>query len=213
MNEFENLRSWKREHFEYTKCYCEENIWKLVEALKLSDSRVLDQCWVVFISNNDRTIPLWKQRAGHQDRNHLVIWDYHVIMVVRSGDSGDNSTHEEYVVDFDTVLPFVFPLEDYYALAIQDECQFIENFKRKFRVVKATEYLEKFASDRSHMIRMDDSGQMVFSSPPPNYPPIETKDSKNNIQDFISMDSSAGYGEVLNLEEFLRYFTKRPINS
>uniref|UniRef100_A0A0A9Z8C0 Protein N-terminal glutamine amidohydrolase n=1 Tax=Lygus hesperus TaxID=30085 RepID=A0A0A9Z8C0_LYGHE len=204
MNEIGDVLSWKREQFEYTKCYCEENIWKLVEALKLGESRVLDQCWVVFISNDDRTIPLWKQKAGHQDSNHLVIWDYHVILVVRSE---DNSSHEEYVVDFDTVLPFVFPLKDYYDLAIQDESQMIDSFKRKFRVIKATEYFEKFASDRSHMLRIDDSGVQVYASPPPSYPPIETKDSKNNIQDFISMNSSAGCGQVLNLVEFLRYFT------
>lgn len=31
------------------------------------------KCFVVFVSNPSRTVPLWKQRAG-KDEDKLVIW-------------------------------------------------------------------------------------------------------------------------------------------
>lgn len=37
----------------------------------------LFQCFAVFISNKNKSVPLWGQRAGASDNEHLVIWDYH----------------------------------------------------------------------------------------------------------------------------------------
>jgi len=39
---------------------------------------------------------------------------------------------------------------------------------RKFRIVKAEDFLMHFASDRSHMLKEDGE----WMSPPPTYPPI-----------------------------------------
>ena len=40
-----------------------------------------------------------------------------------------------------------------------------------FRVISADYYLNNFASDRSHMLNDENN----YSSPPPNYPCIESK--------------------------------------
>lgn len=47
-----------------------------------------------------------------------------------------------------------------------------------------------------------------YSSPPPSYPPIQTKTSMNNIQEFISMKPIFQHGDIMNLNEFIKYFTK-----
>lgn len=53
--------------------YSEENVWKLCQDASLRVPEELDRCYVVFISNPCRTVPLWKQRAGREE-DRLVIW-------------------------------------------------------------------------------------------------------------------------------------------
>lgn len=53
--------------------HSEENVWKLCEDVSVRVPEELDTCYVVFISNPCRTVPLWKQRAGREE-DRLVIW-------------------------------------------------------------------------------------------------------------------------------------------
>ena len=53
----------QREDCDYASCYCEENVWKLCQRLQ-QDPYELQQSYAVFISNPDRTVPLWSQKAG-----------------------------------------------------------------------------------------------------------------------------------------------------
>ena len=55
----------------------------------------------IFISNENKTVPLWKQSAA-EDPEHPVVWDYHVIMI-----------SENLVYDLDTRLPFPCSFDDY----------------------------------------------------------------------------------------------------
>lgn len=89
-----------------------------------------------------------------------------------------------------------------------------------FRVIPAQEYLDVFASDRSHMLKED---KITYNSPPPSYPPIcnQSKnkriflqdqifnefrlESTNNINDFIDMQSEHGIGTVMNLADFRQF--------
>lgn len=48
-------------------------MWKLCQDVSLRAPEELDRCYVVFISNPCRTVPLWKQRAGREE-DRLVIW-------------------------------------------------------------------------------------------------------------------------------------------
>ncbi|XP_038279447.1 protein N-terminal glutamine amidohydrolase isoform X4 [Canis lupus familiaris] len=142
----------------------EENIWKLCEYIKNHDQYPLEECYAVFISNERKMIPIWKQQARPGDGP--VIWDYHVVLLHVS--SGGQS----FIYDLDTVLPFPCPFDTYVEDAFKSDEDIHPQFRRKFRVIRADSYLKNFASDRSHM--KDSSGN--WREPPPSYPCIETGD-------------------------------------
>ncbi|KAI1901923.1 hypothetical protein AGOR_G00039420 [Albula goreensis] len=184
-----------RDQCVYTSCYCEENIWKLCEHVKTQNQGTLDLIYAVFISNERRMIPIWRQKSSNGDQP--VIWDYHVILLHKS------QSEQCYIYDLDTVLPFPCPFDVYVKEAFQSE-EFIKPaFRRKFRVIPADIYLKNFASDRSHM--KDESG--AWRMPPPLYPCIETAESKMNLDDFICMDPHVGCGNVYTLMEFVHQFS------
>lgn len=51
----------------------EENVWKLCEQVKRTRPTELSKCYAVFVSNEGRTVPLWRQKAGRGD-DKVVIW-------------------------------------------------------------------------------------------------------------------------------------------
>lgn len=57
----------------------EENVYQLCCALK-QVQQPLYELFVVFVSNQEKAIPLWRQRAS-RFANGLVVWDYHVFCV------------------------------------------------------------------------------------------------------------------------------------
>ncbi|KAL2080705.1 hypothetical protein ACEWY4_024498 [Coilia grayii] len=183
-----------KEYCVYTSCYCEENIWKLCEYIKAHNQHCIQDVYAVFISNERRLIPIWKQQASHGDQP--VVWDYHVILL-HNWKKG-----ESYIYDLDTVLPFPCPLSSYEEEALRSDKHLKKCYWRKFRVIPAETYLSNFASNRSHM--KDEVGH--WKKPPPSYPCIETTESKMNLEDFISMDAQIGWGKVYNLLEFVQHF-------
>ncbi|PWN36644.1 uncharacterized protein FA14DRAFT_152074 [Meira miltonrushii] len=75
----------------YTKCYCEENAYILAAYLdrickKRNKEENHDWQWnvdVVFVSNENKNVALWQQRASQMpETDNIVIWDYHVFVVV-----------------------------------------------------------------------------------------------------------------------------------
>uniref|UniRef100_A0A3P9JK46 Protein N-terminal glutamine amidohydrolase n=1 Tax=Oryzias latipes TaxID=8090 RepID=A0A3P9JK46_ORYLA len=185
-----------RENCVYTSCYCEENVWKLCEFIQAQKMAPLDQFAVIFISNDTRTVPLWRQKSGHDDRP--VIWDYHVILL-KVGVKSDSV-----IYDLDSVLPFPCTLRLYAAQALRSDRNLRPEYHRKLRVVPANSFLLNFASDRSHMRNSDGTWKM----PPPSYPPIFTAESKMNLDDFISMNPAVGWGTVYTLDHFLLKFVE-----
>lgn len=197
----------------YTSCYCEENVWKLCDYIRSQDRYPLEEFYAVFISNDRRMIPLWKQKSGHG--NDPVVWvllaaehstlnsqtvllqqDYHVILLhVSSGE-------QNFIYDLDTVLPFPCPFDVYSVEAFRLGDSLRPEFHRKIRMIRADLYLKTFASDRSHM--KDANGK--WQKPPPPYPCIETADSKMNLDDFISMNPEVGWGSVFSLSDFVHRF-------
>ncbi|XP_071886385.1 protein N-terminal glutamine amidohydrolase-like isoform X1 [Anas platyrhynchos] len=146
----------------YTGCYCEENVWKLCDYIRSRGERPVEEFYAVFISNERRMVPLWKQKSGHGDEP--VVWDYHVILLhVSSGE-------QNFIYDLDTVLPFPCPFDVYSTEAFRLDDSLHPEFHRKIRMIRADLYLETFASDRSHMKDADGKWQ----KPPPSYPCIET---------------------------------------
>ncbi|XP_018417721.1 PREDICTED: protein N-terminal glutamine amidohydrolase isoform X1 [Nanorana parkeri] len=178
----------------YTSCYCEENVWKLCEYVRDQSERPLQEFYAVFLSNEKRMIPIWKQQCGRH--GEPVIWDYHVILLhVCSGG-------QRLIYDQDSVLPFPCPCERYIKEALQSDQNIHKDFKRKLRLIQADEFLRTFASDRSHM---KDAGNK-WKKPPPPYPCIRTAESSMNLDEFISMDPAVGYGKVYTLGEFTEHF-------
>ncbi|XP_022286355.2 protein N-terminal glutamine amidohydrolase-like isoform X1 [Crassostrea virginica] len=185
----------KKQDCTYTSCYCEENVWFLCNTVQNKHPDDIHGCFCIFISNERRAIPLWRQRASKREDGQ-VVWDYHVIFLHQSSNFGT------VVYDLDTTLPFPCDFNKYYEESIKDEKCLRKEYHRKFRVIPGAEFLKTFASDRSHMLTQDGR----WMSPPPVYPPIKTEENSNNIQEFISMEKN-NHGVVLSLEEFLEKFT------
>lgn len=56
----------------YTKCYCEENIYLLCKEIQEKQSDMLKSTNVIYISNPNKMVPLWKQKAGVGEQP--VVW-------------------------------------------------------------------------------------------------------------------------------------------
>lgn len=141
---------------------------------------------------------MWKQRAGDPNQDGLVVWDYHVILVY---------CHEEncLIYDFDTVLEFPCIFDEYTAMAIKSDDNLNPQYYRKFRVINAKSFLLNFSSDRSHMMKENGSWMM----PPPLYPCIQSPNTANNLELYISMnDDSDLYGRVINVSDFSNKVSK-----
>ncbi|KAM8966811.1 protein N-terminal glutamine amidohydrolase [Pelodytes ibericus] len=179
----------------YTSCYCEENVWKLCEYIKDHSPAMLQDFSAVFLSNENKMIPIWKQKSGRGDEP--VVWDYHVVLLhVSRGD-------QNFIYDLDSVLPFPCSCEVYIKEALKSDRDWDPYYQRKLRVVRADEFLGTFASDRSHM--RDSRGNWRKS--PPGYPCIRIPESNMNLDDFISMNPRVGWGTVYTVEEFAKQFS------
>uniref|UniRef100_A0A336MTL6 Protein N-terminal glutamine amidohydrolase n=1 Tax=Culicoides sonorensis TaxID=179676 RepID=A0A336MTL6_CULSO len=177
----------------------EENVWKLCELVKKTHPRELSKCYAVFVSNDRRTVPLWRQKAG-RDEDKLVIWDYHVFFM------HNPSPHRCLVFDLDTTLPFPTYFHKYVTETFRSDHAVPPEHRRFFRVIPAETYLEEFSSDRRHMRRPDGS----WIKPPPSYPPIQTAASSHSLDDFICMKPGKGPGVVYDLLKFVQTFFKPP---
>lgn len=165
----------------YTPCYCEENVWKLVETIQKRSEETLNNCYVVFVSNNRTFVPLWKQKASTKE-DGFVIWDYHVFLVYE----GQN---DNWVYDLDSQLPFPCKFVKYCKETFRSDNDIKPEFHRFLRVIRGSDYIKYFASDRRHMRHEDGS----WLQPPPTYSPISTKDSVHNLPEYISMSNKSDY--------------------
>ncbi|KAL5533029.1 hypothetical protein ACEPAF_4805 [Sanghuangporus sanghuang] len=202
----------------YTANYCEENIYLLVKRfLQDEQLRARWNVYAVFISNNTRTVALWCQKI----REDVVVWDYHVILAliprVSRTSTGRSPT---WIYDLDTRLDVPCRWEDYvkrtfpYSTSEAAEVGWTipDTYWSHFRIVEGEEFLECFASDRSHML-VPGSDPPHFQSPEPPYPPIVgTKAAASGITNnlmshFVCMDvENREIGRVLTLEQVKELF-------
>ena len=168
----------------YHAFFCEENIWQLAGDAQFLDS---PRAFVMLVSNDDQTCPLWHQRAA-QAPGEPVVWDYHVVLL-------DVREQEHPVVwDLDTVLPGpptafehwwtqTFPLR----LALPDA------LNPMFRVLSAKAYRETFSSDRSHM----KNAQGQWLAPPPPWAPIEPNSQRpHTLERLLQMRENGMPGTI-----------------
>ncbi|CAG2103908.1 unnamed protein product [Medioppia subpectinata] len=187
----------------------EENVWKLCEYIANNESNCLNDCFVVFISNEQKMIPLWRQKAGDERRDYLCVWDYHVFIgffyfcFKFSKYFHSTGSHRALVYDMDSTLEFSLDFSTYSGLTFRDETAIRDEYHRRFRVIEAQIYLTTFASNRSHMRRPDDS----WIKDPPLYPCIKTNECDHNLDGFISMDCHRfAIGSVLDINQFNHQF-------
>uniref|UniRef100_A0A0D9WG18 Protein N-terminal glutamine amidohydrolase n=1 Tax=Leersia perrieri TaxID=77586 RepID=A0A0D9WG18_9ORYZ len=133
--------------------------------------------YVVFISNEEKKVPLWYQKASHSG-DGFVLWDYHVICIQSRRKKGD------LVWDLDSNLPFPCPFIQYVSDAIRPLSFGNSIYRRLFRVIHTPVFLRSFASDRSHM--KDPAGNWIQL--PPKYETIVAEDgTTNNLHEYITM--------------------------
>ncbi|XP_020591670.1 protein N-terminal glutamine amidohydrolase isoform X2 [Phalaenopsis equestris] len=160
----------KLSSFTHTPYYCEENVYFLCKKLGLiglADPTALD-LFVVFISNDDKKIPLWNQKAS-KSSDGLVIWDYHVICIqIGNQKNAEEGCASHLVWDLDSSLPFPLSLDQYISETFRPHLQLKSSYKRILRVIHAPIFLQHFTSNRTHMRNPDGN----WIAPPPNYEPI-----------------------------------------
>lgn len=168
--------------FAYAACYCEENVHLLAR-----DPRVgapVEERRALFVTNRARSVAVWSQRAGDP-----VVWDYHVVLLARSGPGGRWEAW-----DLDTTLGLPVPLERWLGGSFRPGTP--ERLAPRLRLVSAAEYLARFSSDRSHML----DGRGRPRAPRPPWPPIWQEREGMNLLRFVDLERPF-VGAVLGLDE------------
>ncbi|KIJ68936.1 hypothetical protein HYDPIDRAFT_122833 [Hydnomerulius pinastri MD-312] len=205
----------------YTSCYCEENVYLLVKRFLTSPG--ISQKWdvfTVFISNPTRTVALWNQRAA-SSRYSAVIWDYHVVLVVRdrshlvdqSLSCYQTRKQGTWIYDLDTHLPVPCYWKEYLEQTFPLGADVPVRYRSLFRVVPGEEYLDNFASDRSHMVSLPTESQEVrYLANPPPWPLIcgplaaEQGVKHNLMTHFVSMDENGKrFGSLMDFDCFVSW--------
>uniref|UniRef100_A0A8R1DRR2 Protein N-terminal glutamine amidohydrolase n=1 Tax=Caenorhabditis japonica TaxID=281687 RepID=A0A8R1DRR2_CAEJA len=173
----------------YQSCYCEENVYKLIESAKTRDG-----VYAVFISNDCQMVPLWCQKSA-KDPSGFVVWDYHVIAIHKK--RGGTK-----VYDLDSTLPWGVDFEIYWRNTMKESNHYEDNVQRKFRVIPADVYLNLLSSDRSHMKNI--SGE--FIKPPPDWPIINSH-IPSNLMTLIRMSETVDMTTVMDEKEMSDFFS------
>jgi len=216
----------------YTASYCEESVYLLAARCTAMTHEAI---YVVFISNPNKTVVLFESRAAPEhteSRRFPIFWDYHVILLIPSNSSGAFDRRQTWVYDFDSRLHKPCKLEEYLDRTLHpNRIQYPERWKSQFRVVGARNFLDYFASDRSHMIRQhraedrEGEGDIHWLAPPPSYPVIkgDLAETLNNLfSHYVDMEfvdeasivpdsqSLPKYGYVMSEAQLRLFFRVSP---
>ena len=193
-----------RDSFLYTPYYCEENVWHLCQAPQLAQFEPK----VVFLTNAMRSCAFLNQRAA-PSAEHLMFWDYHVVVLAKSGkpstlsappiSGADPSAGTWEIWDLDTRLGMPIAVDDYLSQTFPLIPK-TEQFQPVFRVIDSDEFVQVFSSDRSHM--RDQKGKWLQQ--PPAWDPI-CRDGTFNLIDFLETEPG-GIGVLMDRFAFLSRF-------
>lgn len=106
----------------YASCFCEENIYQL--AVRLLETSLITeaQLFAIFISNSSKQVPVWEQKSS-DERHEPVVWDYHVILLSRSG-------QEKLIYDLDSYLPFPCHAMHYCERSFRPDLRILPQFQQ-----------------------------------------------------------------------------------
>ncbi|THH08212.1 hypothetical protein EW145_g2854 [Phellinidium pouzarii] len=202
----------------YTANWCEENVYLLAKTF--IEDRTTCELWrvyAIFISNRSKSVALWQQKL----REDVVLWDYHVILALRPRHSGPAAGRRVWVYDMDSRLDVPCSLEDYISLtfpyataeAAGAGWTVSDAYRSMFRIVDGEEYLQNFASDRTHMLALE-PGLPRYLSPPPQYGCLQGAKAKssgisnNLMSSFVCVDDTeSGHGQVYSIEKVASWGT------
>ena len=187
----------QREHFPYTARFCEENIWHLGKRLAAQGIAVANMTAVV-LSNTDCTIALLQQRAA--PAGQMMVWDYHVILLLVEN-------NEEWILHFDTRLPFVTPRDEYARHSFIPPAHLKVAGQPQLRLIPMEEYLARFSSDRSHM--RDASGKPLV--PFPAAPIIQPSDAAQAITLMQYIDMAARLPSTSCVVHYATWFVSQDV--
>uniref|UniRef100_A0A0W0F986 Protein N-terminal glutamine amidohydrolase n=1 Tax=Moniliophthora roreri TaxID=221103 RepID=A0A0W0F986_MONRR len=135
---------------QYTLFWCEENVYLLAQNF-LRDAQIVSNwdLFAVFISNAAQTVrtvlwlvrdytnyplqvALWNQKLA-QEPGLPVVWDYHVILVLRLRLKNPGDQPVAWVYDFDTILSFPTSLfwKNFFSTRPTELSEFISSNTRK----------------------------------------------------------------------------------
>lgn len=179
-----------REECAYASCYCEENVWRMCRKIDKRRRGNSSSVFAVIVSNASKSVILWRQRSAKRPPpEDYVIWDYHVFAVC-----------DAVVLDLDSTLPFACPVKRYVAETFGPQSRLKQELRATLRVVPASDYLARFHSDRTHMLRPDGT----WLRPPPSWPAIEHGDV--DIRRWWSQESGDVPGQLESPRTFARRF-------
>lgn len=98
----------------------------------------------------------------------LIAWDYHVVFAAEVAGVPQ-------VFDLDSRLPFPCSWCVYFDGTFPDQSSLPERWRSVVRQIPASSYLDRFYSDRQHMV-----GRLP-SSAFPDYPPLRPQDARMAI--------------------------------
>ena len=166
---------------DYCQFYCEENSWKLIQRDSFADASAM------FITNPNRQVAIWQQRAANEAG--FVIWDYHVFVV---------SFDRQLVWDLDSRLGAPVSLKDWtkgsFPTANINAC-IAGNLSPMFHVIEREHFINVFRSDRSHMLV---EGQ--YTQTPPAWPKIS--EAESNLMEYLDQ-SLETKGKWYSLEKLM----------
>ncbi|KIP07969.1 hypothetical protein PHLGIDRAFT_35193 [Phlebiopsis gigantea 11061_1 CR5-6] len=183
----------------YTRCYCEENIYLLADALgrhpdvASQDPRTpsLWDPYVVFISNHQKThqrtrvlrekytradglwarqAALWHQKAAEGP----VVWDYHVVLVLRPrarASRGGETAASCWVYDRDSRCALPSTARDYMGQTFPYACADGGAIPERYVSLFRVVPAEEYL-DNFVSDRSHMGADAAYAAPPPPYPPL-----------------------------------------
>ncbi len=152
----------------YTPLFCEENIWKLLEAIYENawQAGSIQPRHVLFIINSNNTVALFGQ--GETGNHQPLIWDYHVILSAMLND-------QPVIYDFDSQCDFPAELTSYFNTTFPLHTNLNHEYRPLIRSIEAEFYFQHFSSDRQHMRNVIPESQF------PDYPLIQADSGTHSL--------------------------------
>ncbi|HLT38312.1 MAG TPA: hypothetical protein VK034_18630 [Enhygromyxa sp.] len=181
----------------YCPFFCEENVWHLCAHPRVAAA----ERRVVFISNPDRRVAMWGQKASREPRA-AIAWDYHVVLLLRE------LGRAWQVWDLDARDPGPRSAAGWLRDSFDHAGLLPPSYAPRFRMIDGPEYRRHLRSDRRHMLRPDGTPMQ----PPPPWPEILGEppacapvDDGSNLSRFIDTVDPGFLGRVFDLRELGRW--------